>query len=274
MCVIIASLKGEEISKDHLETGFKSNPHGSGLMVARDGDLILEKGFFKFDDFYDAYLKHKGYPIVIHHRWATTGKRITDNCHPFKFLHGQFNNKLKAGVAHNGHINGHCEIVGASDTLNFVKKRLEPLSIDAKGLPWWKNSGFRWFLEGAIGTNNKLVFLDSDGNTEIYNEKKGEWIKDGSIWASNDTYRVTKFRTDRWEHGWWDDEFSAYHKADKTTKNITHSKPDRSPADNIIDGQFTLAPDLSDDKDILSIEDISPEELEEVDKYLDLVNSN
>ena len=48
MCLIACKPAGVFIPKKYLRNGFRENGHGSGYMVAKDGELIIKKGFFSF----------------------------------------------------------------------------------------------------------------------------------------------------------------------------------------------------------------------------------
>lgn len=279
MCVILCSLKGDEINKDHLFTGFNNNPHGSGFMVAKDNNLIIEKGFFDFEDFYSQYEKYIGLPIVVHHRWATMGARNKENCHPFQFLNGEFDNKLQAAVAHNGHVNGHTEICSMSDTYNFVQKRLIPLTKKVNGDKWWENIGFKMFFQSALGNNNKLVFLDSDGKINIYNEKAGEWVEPESIWASNDSYKGQKYRSERSYLSSLDDDYAKFQrkKREEDEKNKPKTETSKILRPNFKQTENFEANEPKINKNSIVAndspwKDISDEELKEIDSYLDSLN--
>ena len=58
MCVICASPKGtRQPSLSEIKRMFYRNPHGAGYMAARDGKVIIHKGFMDFDSFLGAYLQ-------------------------------------------------------------------------------------------------------------------------------------------------------------------------------------------------------------------------
>jgi len=291
MCIIFTS-NGQEINLEYLKKGYENNGHGIGFAVAKDGDLILEKGFFDFDEFYNKYQQYLNLPIVIHFRWATIGARNKENCHPFMFLNGENELGIKAVVAHNGHINGHTEIAGMSDTFNFVKKRLIPLAEDYKNTKYWTNTGFKWVLQEAIGVGNKLVFLDNSGHIEIYNERIGEWVVKDEIWASNDLYRTKKYRAEKNGREWQEDDFAMFRTEQKRKQELeTKSKiingfggehqieDDNSDVIESEDvGQHSSLndvnrEDLSFDDDIQKKWDVSNEELKEIDDYLEELNN-
>ena len=83
MCIAIYKPEGKIISKATLQECYDSNPDGAGFMYNQSKKLHIEKGFFSFDSFYDAYKKHENKQAVIHFRIKTHGKIDTANCHPF-----------------------------------------------------------------------------------------------------------------------------------------------------------------------------------------------
>jgi hypothetical protein len=278
MCVLFASIKGKLPTKEQLETAFFGNYDGCGFSYAKDSKLFTEKGFFKFDEFYEAYQKCNGLPNICHLRWSSIGLKNKENCHPFEILDGENNNKTQLVVAHNGTISMHDENNGNSDTLTFVRKRLIPLSekLQNTNKKWWTNPGFKWFFQEAIGTGNKLVFLDNSGHIEIYNEKLGEWIEKDEIWASNTMYKIKKVRADNKNYASWGDEseeFSRYlaFKDQEDKKQLLKLKNHEGNKSNVV-----VLPDQkikTEDKDVNeNIWNVSDEELEEIDQYLAELN--
>jgi len=57
MCIAILKPDGENIKKDRLDNCFFNNDDGAGFMYAKDGILHFFKGFFKFKDFWNSYVK-------------------------------------------------------------------------------------------------------------------------------------------------------------------------------------------------------------------------
>lgn len=269
MCLIISS-QSKEIKKEFLQNGFDSHPHGGGFSYCKDGQLFLEKGFFDFDEYYAAYQKVIGFPIICHQRFKTSGLQDQENCHPFIISE-------KVHFCHNGVITGFStKIKDKSDTFAFCENILKPISDDNKNKKWWKNKGFKWFIENAIGKGNKLAFLDNTGKIEIYNEAAGEWVDDEkTIWASNNSYKFVKIR------GNYDDDFangnSHYFRngqvsrptlpAPKTLTNPSQmfESPDERAAAAILDAD-------DESEEVFDITAISDDELKEVDEYLRQLN--
>lgn len=279
MCVILAS-KGKEIPKHYLENSFCNHPHGAGFSYAKDKKIYNEKGFFKFDEFYEAYQKTIGNPIICHFRWATSGLKNKENCHPFVV-----NENLH--FCHNGVISYFtARIKDMSDTYAFNENFLKPIAAESKKKSFFKNEGFKWFVIQDIGKGSKLAFLNNLGHIEIYNEAAGEWADEdkeknipGEIWASNASYRVKKDRCvdtcsaiGAYKSG--DSEAVTKYKnnsgygfdydPDDYAENDRKSLIDPDPADETPDNEINSEP--------LDITDISSEELAEVDAYLDTLN--
>ena len=177
MCIAIYKPEGKVISKATLQECYDSNPDGAGFMYAQGKKLNIEKGFFSFDSFYDAYKKHENKQAVIHFRIKTHGKIDTANCHPFSV-----NNSI--GFVHNGVISGYGDS-DFSDTVRFNEAILRPLVNKWGNLALFQDPVIE-LIENRIGYS-KLVFLDRHGNHLIMNESKGVW--DDGVWYSNTSYK-------------------------------------------------------------------------------------
>jgi len=181
MCIAILKPEGEILTKDTLRTCFNNNQDGSGFMFAKDGELIMEKGFFQFNEFWNAYrtsmIKYRDPISIVHFRIATHGPINKFNCHPFLI-------DKKVGFAHNGMINFTSPHLKKSDTMIFNNEVLKSLP---EGFIF--NDGIFTLIEESIGSS-KLIFLNSDGRYRIANEDLG--TTENGIWFSNHTYCETK----------------------------------------------------------------------------------
>jgi len=177
MCIAIWKDKNLTISKDRLLQCFNSNPDGAGFMYVDNKQLKVQKGFFKFDDFWQAYQQHELKKCVIHFRIKTHGSISVDNCHPFEIT-----NSL--GFVHNGVISGYGE-GDISDTRDFNNLILKPLVSKWGNLSLFEPA-IKHLIEERIGYS-KLIFLDRQGKHEIFNENKGVW--DDEVWYSNSSYK-------------------------------------------------------------------------------------
>ena len=177
MCIAIYKPEGKLLSLSTLKECYTSNPDGAGFMYAEKKKLHIEKGFFSFQSFYDAFKKHESKQAVIHFRIKTHGKIDTTNCHPFAI-------NSSIGFVHNGVISGFGD-ADHSDTIGFNKGVLQPLVNKWGNLALFQDPIVE-LIESRIGYS-KLVFLDRHGNHKIMNESKGTW--DDGVWFSNTSYK-------------------------------------------------------------------------------------
>jgi hypothetical protein len=194
MCIAIYKPEDKVLSLATLKECYTSNPDGAGFMYAENKKLHIEKGFFSFQSFYDAFKKHENKQAVIHFRIKTHGKIDTTNCHPFAV-----NNAI--GFVHNGIISGFGD-ANHSDTIGFNQSILQPLVSKWGNLALFQDPIID-LIEGRIGYS-KLVFLDRHGNHKIMNEHKGTW--DDGVWYSNDSYKpyVVPVTTYDWKDSKYD----------------------------------------------------------------------
>jgi glutamine amidotransferase len=177
MCIAIYKPKNKIISEATLQECFRSNRDGAGFMYVEKKELKIQKGFFTFQEFYNAYKEHETKQCVIHFRIKTHGPVAEENCHPF-----QVNQSL--GFVHNGIISGFGS-VEHSDTRDFNAKILQPLVAKWGNLALFQPA-MKTLLESRIGYS-KLIFLDRHGNVDIFNEEKGVW--EDEVWYSNTSFR-------------------------------------------------------------------------------------
>ena len=59
MCIAIYKPEGKVISQDILKECYDSNPDGAGFMYAEDKKLHIQKGFFSYGSFYEAFKDRK-----------------------------------------------------------------------------------------------------------------------------------------------------------------------------------------------------------------------
>lgn len=210
MCIAIYKPKDKVLSLATLKECYTSNPDGAGFMYAENKKLHIEKGFFSFQSFYDAFKKHETKQAVIHFRIKTHGKIDTTNCHPFAV-----NNAI--GFVHNGIISGFGD-ANHSDTIGFNQSILQPLVSKWGNLALFQDPIID-LIEGRIGYS-KLVFLDRHGNHKIMNEHKGTW--DDGVWYSNDSYKpyVAPITTYDWKDSKYD-----WKKNVTTIRNVALPKP-------------------------------------------------
>lgn len=212
MCIAIYKPEDKIIPKKTLIECYNSNPDGAGFMYAENKKLHIEKGFFSFNSFYNAYKIHAHKKAVLHFRIKTHGKIDTTNCHPFSV-----NNSI--GFVHNGVISGFGDS-NHSDTIGFNHGVLQPLVNKWGNLALFQDP-LKDLIESRIGYS-KLIFLDRHGNHNIFNESKGVW--DDGVWYSNNSYKpyvapVTKFKETDYSYGNWRKPVATY-KSTIAPKNV------------------------------------------------------
>jgi predicted glutamine amidotransferase len=193
MCLLIYKTAGSIIPEDHLKEAFDNNSHGAGFTVrmvneAGEGYLHRERGFFRYNDFIEAYRPFASNQGIIHFRLATAGKKDEANCHPFEVtpdLH----------MGHNGIISiAQSVSKDYSDTWHYTELVVKPVyALNPSG--FWDCGGLHFLLEESIG-HSKLAFLHADGRFLIINESAGHWddTVNPQIWYSNDSYEVPRYR--------------------------------------------------------------------------------
>lgn len=171
MCLIAYTpTVSSRLTYTEITKAFASNGDGAGLMFSDGKTLTIDKGLFTVDEFCEAYYSiPDSYPVVSHFRWATHGKKNSDNCHPFALCEG------RVGMVHNGILPS--PESGESDTKFW-----------ADTVFWGRRPGFlmshafRDHVEKVIGYN-KIVLMDSAGKVSILNANQG--VQKGDRWLSN-----------------------------------------------------------------------------------------
>jgi len=210
MCFAGCLSRNFEMTKEHLENAFGNNPDGAGFAFAKDGKLIVQKGFFTFTDFFDAWkdVDHSQVRIV-HFRKSTSGTNSSENCHPFLV-----NDDLC--FIHNGILDGFKPEKGeiTSDTFNFNERILKP-TIGKNGNAINESPHIRWMLSQSIG-KSKLVFLNSNGSANIIKAEDGTYNHEKTFWASNYSHTWNSWK---WVKGFYGG--SAKTSTDYTKKNVS-----------------------------------------------------
>ena len=111
MCIICVSNPSVKQPGDKiLRAMFSRNPHGAGYMVARDGRVIIHKGFMTIADYLRAvHSEHfaKEDSVVYHFRISTQAGVSPEMTHPFPLSNQPARMRVldlscRCGVAHNG----------------------------------------------------------------------------------------------------------------------------------------------------------------------------
>lgn len=182
MCIIAMKPEGIILSEGKLRHMWTNNPDGAGFMYAEDGKLHIVKGMMTFASFMSAYNevgpKRK---MVLHFRIRTHGAIKPEMTHPF-----WINSEL--GMVHNGTIVKVANETTAlrSDTAVFAQKLANEYSDPLTAI---QNPFHKAMIESFIGYS-KLVFMDSTGETYIFNESMGNWEK--GVWFSNNGHKPAK----------------------------------------------------------------------------------
>lgn len=177
MCIAIYKPEGIEIPFETLERCYNTNSDGAGYMFHKGGKLHVYKGFFSMADFWKQYKKDKKKECVLHFRIKTHGVINEENCHPYKV-----NDNL--AFVHNGIISGYSD-AHKSDTWLFNEDIIQPFVRKWGNLEIFEDP-IKKLIENRIGYS-KLIFMDNEGNTKIFNEDKGEWHE--GVWYSNGSYK-------------------------------------------------------------------------------------
>ena len=242
MCIAIFKPEGKIIDKAILEECYSCNRDGAGFaffnpnfvpkskVPEEEGPLFYHKGFFSFEDFYADYQKYQHNKCLIHFRIATHKNVNGENCHPWRV------NKDLVFI-HNGSISGMTEDDTLSDTGNFRNMLAELLRDDPE---YYKTPEFEFLVTNVVGSNNKLIFMDSQGWHLIINPSAGKF-EDGGVWMSNTSYLCDRAR----KTGILTDEFYPK-KEDKPILQLTNS--DKTTNSNLEGKKFSSAdynlPDL------------------------------
>jgi predicted glutamine amidotransferase len=191
MCLAISKKIGIKLDKEVYVNGWNNNSDGAGFAHIQDGELCIAKGFFSFNDFWEYFEPREEQTGLIHFRVGTSGGMNGENCHPWRVADTKKGDPLDLVFIHNGVISINRPYQNLSDTGNFNELILRDLV--QSDPDFWKQAEFKWMIESAIGTNNKLVMMDQTGHMEIFNEKSGKW--DNDAWFSNHTYSFSKTRS-------------------------------------------------------------------------------
>jgi hypothetical protein len=212
MCLIILSNKDKlNISEEDFSTALKRNDDGMGAMWVDNGRVQVEKAI-DIEEQKRLFNRVKNIPnVAIHIRFTTHGENIEENIHPYKVLdkdeHG-----IDLYMMHNGVIQNVSDKSSKySDTWHFVNDYLRPILVNNPML--YKEKPLKRLIEDFIGYS-KLLFMDSDGHVEIYNESKGHHSTKYNCWLSNvnslpseypvKNYPLSSYYPKTYEDRWWD----------------------------------------------------------------------
>jgi len=185
MCLALYKPAGVTPDWSALETGMTYNADGAGFAVAVDGQLIVEKGFFKFEHFKKALEPFGDCAAIIHFRISTHGKVNQANCHPFDMRTFGDSGGTPLAVIHNGmFFEASNDNPAFSDTWHICRDILHPFWLSDAG--YFKRPEYIQMGDMMVGRSNKLVFLNADGDFAIWGESNGHWH--AGCWWSNHSY--------------------------------------------------------------------------------------
>lgn len=193
MCVICVSSKGaKQPSEDMLQRMFDANPHSAGYMYARNGQVIIHKGYRCIEELM-ADLDHEKFTkndvVVYHFRIATQANRqtmsqpfpVTKNIDDLEAL----DVVTDVGLAHNGILqqtsNGDKRL---SDTAIYIRDYIAGKKITDRLV--------ERIAEDTAG--NRIVLLDKDGNFYL----TGTWTYENGLYYSNENWKRT-YTKYKWE---------------------------------------------------------------------------
>lgn len=196
MCVICVSKKGvRQPSAVQIRNMFENNPHGAGYMYARDGKVIIRKGFMHPDDFLSALESERFTEkdsVVYHFRISTQAGVNPAMTHPFPLSNQKRNMRAldiscRCGVAHNGiiRLTSDPDEKTYSDTALFITDYLTHILRKPADL---RNQGV---LEQIYAlAQSKFAIMDGGG----YVATVGHFINENGLLFSNISYMARELR--------------------------------------------------------------------------------
>ena len=197
MCIICISKRGiAQPSEERIKAMFDSNPHGAGYMYARNGRVIIHKGFVDCDEFLEQ-IRYENFTaddvVVYHFRISTQAGVNPEMTHPFPLSKEKshlmaLDLECACGIAHNGVIpctstRGKTDM---SDTALFIQKYATHILRTPDDL---RDTEILNVIDKLIGAS-RLAILDGSG----YVATLGRFITaDGGLLYSNSTYKPVEY---------------------------------------------------------------------------------
>lgn len=185
MCVIIHRNPNIIIDPEKIESACKVNPDGYGLSIIDRGKMETVKKYDAKGNNASEVIRlmeeGKGYPLFLHLRFSTKGKKDEDNCHPFEvFSDGSY----KVMLMHNGTLSSMGD-ANRSDTREFAEDYLKPLvrafyEIEGEGILVDKH--FEKIIEHFRSAGSVFTLYDSNGESL----KLGKGYEHEGWWSSNE----------------------------------------------------------------------------------------
>jgi len=194
MCIIIAKPTNVALPKDEWIINSESN-NGDGIGIGlkkAGGRRVFIKKDFKDGQETIAWIKANVKPedeLIVHFRWATSGKKDAGNRHPFpitlnKPLLRKTEVSCKRLVAHNGVLTQYSGHKKYSDTQKFTIDMLARPAIRENLF----DKGIQVLIKEYI-SGDKLAILDYEKGMLLI----GDFEKDEGCYFSNDGYKRKKF---------------------------------------------------------------------------------
>ena len=195
MCIICVSPKRvRQPNVTTIRRMFQNNPDGAGYMVARDGKVIISKGFMNVDEYIEAiraeHFTAKD-PVVYHFRISTQAGVNPEMTHPFPLSNRIEHMKVldvecPCGVAHNGVIRLTADPRNReySDTALFIANYLSLIIREPSDL---KDERVLKLIHRLAGS--KLAIMDADG----YIATVGEYINQKGLLFSNASFETDTY---------------------------------------------------------------------------------
>jgi len=180
MCYILALKPSHDFTKIQLSNAYNNNKDNAGFAYVKEEKVIVHRGYRSFENFYSAYSSVGiDCPRLIHFTNINKEELKTRaNCHPFEII----TNDLC--MAHAGPVFGFNNTDNNTEAKLLVNEVIKPLMVD-KTYKYVRNSHIRWLLDEAVGSSNKMVFLDKDGMFTIINPQAGYFERDNNIWFNS-----------------------------------------------------------------------------------------
>ena len=191
MCIICVSKSGvRQPDENTIRTMFLHNPHGAGYMFARDGRVIIHKGFMNPDEYLRAVRQEHftaADSVVYHFRISTQAGVNPEMTHPFPLSNQPgrlriLDQSCRIGVAHNGiiRLTSNPNDDRYSDTAIFITDYLSQIIHSRADLR------SRRVLDAIFQiAQSKFAIMDGSG----YVATVGQFIHERGLLFSNGSYR-------------------------------------------------------------------------------------
>lgn len=195
MCIICVSKPGvRQPNVNTLYTMFCRNPHGAGYMYARNGKVIIHKGFMDFESFLRA-VRDEHFTafdsVVYHFRISTQAGVNPEMTHPFPLSNQPprmraLDLTCRCGIAHNGIIRLTSDPTNTqySDTAVFITDYLADIIRKPRDLRNQETLDHIYDL-----AKSKFAIMDGSG----YVATVGEFINDHGLLYSNGSFSATRY---------------------------------------------------------------------------------